>query len=294
MAGARTGGVALVLALLPTLAGAGADSSEQSSADLTIALERLDRVAQLYRDTALRFTCREMIEERLRGSSTSESFEFDYVYVYDDREGLKDYRLRLGPGPRREVRLQDLPIGQFLERAYSWAFLFRSAVRRHFRYEMGEPETVLGREALRIEFRPLPPYQHGVNDWAGTAWIDARTYQILRVEALPPEEFEVRRQFREQLVPVASTIRPREQRRYIFGQIITDFSVERNGMRFPGRVEIVRSAWTPLSGRPQNRARETPILHVEQSYSDYRFFAVHSEAEIHGLVFEGRAPPPSP
>jgi hypothetical protein len=61
---------------------------EDRKQELDLLLSRLDRVAELFLDTALRFTCEETISwTRERGSSGRQ--QFGYVYTYKDRGGSR-------------------------------------------------------------------------------------------------------------------------------------------------------------------------------------------------------------
>ena len=81
------------LVLVVALSAASSDILCQETAEQDAILERLARVALLYRSEALSFSCNEKItwtsREFGRGSEG-----FKYVLVHDEQNGFKDYRRR--------------------------------------------------------------------------------------------------------------------------------------------------------------------------------------------------------
>jgi hypothetical protein len=65
---------------------------------------------------------------------------------------------------------------------------------------------------------------------------------------------------------------------------MTEFSIVKNGMRFPGRVTIDRSISTVLGGVRERSTRDHEVLHVVQEYSDYEFYSVRTTGEIERFV----------
>jgi hypothetical protein len=225
----------------------GRSTASEPGIDLEALLDRLGRVAELYRDGALHFTCDESIQ--FSSASTTSLHRFRYVYRYSESQGaLVDHRepvsaprgssLASGASPA----LEGLGLPAVLLRPYSWIFLFTPELRKRHRFEIEGTERILRRPAVRLSFRALPPYERGVTEWVGTAWVDRETAQLLRVEAY-------------RVTDGGSRVE-----RYT-----TDFDLSRNGMRFPGQVRI----WNEL-GR----------FAVVQTYKRYRFYNVRTEAEI--------------
>src|SRR5678816_1572077 len=89
----------------------------------------------------------------------------------------------------REVHPEDYRVPAFLESAYLWAFTFRADRQPLFQFERLGDESVDGRAAVVIQFVPRAPIRKKLNDWAGYAWIDRETSQILKVEAYSPEDW---------------------------------------------------------------------------------------------------------
>ena len=248
-------------------------------------LTRLARVAELYRDTALNFACLETIEYR---GQSSGRMQFSYIFIHDDDKKFRDYRTwRTGTtasAKGEEVDPANYHVPQFLQSAYLWAFVFRKDRQPHHSYfNLGTGEA-LGRPAVKIGFQPKGTIVKGRNNWAGVAWIDAETSQILKFEAWSPEHWNNKVKMEADIEAAPSKGLLWESEPYEIETIVTEFSVVQNGMRFPGRVTIDRVVSTVLGGAREWRTRDRDALHVTQEYSRYEFFSVRTEAEIRQIV----------
>ena len=255
-------------------------------------LLRLSRVAALYQDSALDFACKEAIAYK---GVRSGSIRFSYLFTHGPDGRLHDYRTwpsGTTPAARgEEVDPRDYHVPRYLESAYLWAFVFRwDRQPLHAFYDLGDGE-VLGRPAVKIGFQPKGPIETGLNDWIGVAWIDRETSQILEVEAWPPESWNQRAERTSDLESSSSRKKGWKSREYQIESIVTEFSVEKNGMRFPGKVTIVHTVSTVVAGDAEFPIHERETLRVTQEYSDYEFFAVRSKEEI-GRIVSGDEPPP--
>lgn len=272
---------------------------------LSVLLQRLGRVAGLYRDNALRFTCDETIT--YRGTGGKRTYRLEYIYVYTEDDGLADYRVfRRRAAGRRAAKdkrkrgassettvspadLDDLDLPNYLLRAYSWAFIFEASRRERYEYELEGQEKIAGNRAVRIRFEPLPPFVEGVNEWFGTAWVDLQTYQLLRVEAMLLLDYRKQKRM-ERLLREASpnvSYTTDEIRR-----VVTDFGLLENEMRFPSEVTFSASGYVVSGRKRDSRLREVPLYQVRQTYDNYRFFGVRTREEVDGIVFADEAPVP--
>jgi hypothetical protein len=234
-------------------------------------------VARLYRDSALSFLCREEITTR---SIRKKDYTFQYVYVFDDRKGFMDHRTRPSDRKGREVDPGKYAIPQFLRQAYSWAFYFDASATGQHRFELGGNEEVLDRPAVRLRFAPADEAAIGSQSWFGTAWIDRETCQILKVEAQKPEHHARQMEFEAEVPHAVAYHESNSRRIFLIERVTTKFTVVKNGMRFPGRVETdLKRFVIPGDGRTQP-LRTEPIYNVEQVCSDYRFFSVRTAEEI--------------
>jgi hypothetical protein len=275
--------VVLSMGVLP----AGAGATPVAEADQQILdryLRNLAAVSRLYQDIALSFSCEEKIHYHTNyGRKTYRSF---YVYRYDEAEGLSDFRMRYRFNPRKTfkpkdvVDLGDFPLPVSLSRAYSWIFIFGSGAREHYRYELSGRGEVLGRPAVQIRFEGIPPYVQTVNDWIGTAWVDAESFQLLRVEAYRPGEYREKLSLdraREELQRAEEKLAPKS---YSVEVVTTEFEVEKNGMRFPSEVRIERRSYLVPGDARLGKRRYL----VRQKYINYSFFNVRTETEIEAMV----------
>ena len=250
-------------------------------------MERMRRVAGLYRDAALDFTCDEKI--RYTAIDESEQLRFRYIYRYSDESGkLEDYRVPWG-GDRKQPPPADhnygLPV--FFARAYAWVFLFNDEHSALHRFAVEEADEALGRPAIRLAFEALPPFLSGRNEWIGTMWIDRESFQLLRVEAhLALEMPQVQRLERARAEGLEADKAKRTT--LTFSHVTTEFDVVRNGMRFPGRVTVTRTDYR-LTARKRGGAAVNPqeLYRIVQTYSGYRFFKVRTAEQIRGIVDGG-------
>jgi hypothetical protein len=265
-------------ALVCCLCLAGAPFLADDSPDLPTVLEHLDRAAGLYRDHALQFTCDETITYKT--DEAIKTHEFTYLYLYDD-DRLMDSRAPRGadveasPKKRKRAQLEKYGLPTYVLRAYSWLFLFERAKQPLHHYEVLGPGEALERPALRVRFEAAPPYQSGVNEWCGTAWIDRETWQPLRVEAMQADECRTKEQLEQQM---KSGTAPDDG--WMLNWILTEFGIVKNGMRFPSRVVAKRSIYRAETIGNMPTLRERPVFEITQSYDNYRFFGVRTEEEI--------------
>lgn len=264
-----------VLLLVATALSLAARAAEADGLDRT--LTRLARVAELYRDNALGFACQETIA--YSGSKTGR-IQFAYLFIRDGSGRLRDFRTwKTGTTAKergQEVDPRDYGVPRFLESAYLWAFIFRADRQPLYRFDVLREEAALGRSAVVIEFLPREPIRKGLNDWAGYAWVDRETTQILEVEAYTPADWN------------------RKMRRDAdIERIVTTFGFEKNGMRFPSHVEITTTRFAVVSGSVHDELRESTVRKVTQDYSHFEFFSVRTRDEILRFVNgEGPLPPP--
>jgi len=272
--------VLLLVAAAVSIAAHGADAGGK---DRT--LERLARVAELYRDNALGFACQETIAY---SGSESGRIQFAYLFIRDEGGRLRDFRTwRTGTTAKergQEVHPADYHVPVFLESAYLWAFVFRSDRQPLFRFTRLGDDGALERAAVKLGFEPREPIRKGLNDWAGVAWIDRDTTQILRVEAYTPTDWK-RKMRRDAGVAM-------ERQPYDIERFVTEFGFEKNGMRFPSHVEITTIRSRVVPGAIPEVLRESTLRRVTQDYSRFRFFSVRSREEITHFV-NGEGPLPA-
>lgn len=277
---------AWVVALVAGLAG-GAVAAEPDDLDRTLA--RLSRVAELYRDAALGFACQETIV--YKGAKTGR-IQFAYLFVRDDDGRLRDFRTwTTGTTAARrgqEVNPLDYHVPRFLESAYLWAFVFRQDRQPLHRFTLLGAGEALGRPAWRIKFVPVPPVRAGVNDWAGFAWIDRESSQVLRFETYSVEDWNAKARLDADVESAPRRDPHEDSEVYGIERIVTDFGYQKNGMRFPSHVEIAATRSTVAFGAKDDPRRERVVQTVTQDYTKFEFFSIRTSEEISSFV-DGRA-----
>ncbi len=316
----RRHAVALLFAAMMMLLPAVARSTTPRSAqlpELEALLDVMSRVAGLYRDSALSFTCVERITDtryRVQNRVARRTTHFfDYFYVFDEAPAsdvlpfddaaaadveaaptagtsagrLQDYRTARGKqndGAAPTIMLGDIGLPAYLERAYSWVFVFQPGLRDYFDFALEGRDEIHGRPAFVVRFDPRAPYQAGRNDWFGRAWIDADRYQLLRVDAVQSQEvLAVLRAVDAVPVPPLGG--------YLFTWARSDFEKDTNGMRFPSRAMLIGTGVSLVQPSDENYRTiaaemlrdgidHDRLFRVEHRYSDYRFFSVRTATEI--------------
>jgi hypothetical protein len=260
--------------------------------DLSLVLERLDRMSQLYEDRALSFTCNERITYR---GKTNRRYDFSYLYVLDDDGQPRDLRRTRGSGKDPTPDGPAINVPTYLLRPYSAVFIFQRAKRERLVFELVGSGNALGRPAIKIGFAALPPYVVGENAWFGTAWIDRDSFQLLRVEAYEPEHYE-RMQAFERARKEAALRRDVGPSVHQFRRFEVEFGVVEKGMRFPSRVTIEERRYQlPFDVDVDVERSGTRVWTVEQEYRRYRFYNTRAEQQIREFVIKGetdRTPDP--
>ena len=270
---------------------AGAMSAVAASPHGGDTLARLARIAELYHDTALGFACQETIEYH---GEESGRIRFAYIFTHEDGR-LRDFRTwKMGTTAAQrgvEVDPEDYHVPRYLASAYLWAFVFRADRQPlHSFFNLGNDEA-LSRPAVKIGFQPKGAVQKGLNDWVGVAWVDRKTSQILKVEAWTPENWNRRAERDADLAGARKRESRWESDWYDIESVVTEFSVIKNGMRFPGKVTITRTQSKVRGGKRDFPLVEHEVLRVTQEYSDYEFFSVRTAEQIdHFMAGEGPLP----
>jgi hypothetical protein len=195
--------------------------------------------AAAYDERALRFQCieRSRSARYRRGEAVREKGKSQRYLLVRDQEGLIYRELRGRPGSRGD--LSDRPRFDF-PAPYAWTQLFEPRMRSSFRFRVGEPETTPWRLARPIEFEASAPVLEGrrIIEWSGTAWLEVKTGNLLRIVARPnlqderlPAEFDRWiRAFNLIGFHLAPTPRGRE--------IEVLFDRQHEGFLYPSRVEL--------------------------------------------------------
>jgi len=244
-----------------------------AASELEQLLLRLDATATRYAQAARSFTCDETIQ--WEGRHRVGRQRFGYVVVLGQDGRFEDYRTRArgrrAAASAKRVEPSDFGVPAYLRSAYLWPFVFKRERWPRHRFTIVDHGEVLERAATQIRFEPIPPFEAGVNDWFGTAWIDDETALPLRVEAHRPEDEEQLERIRRHAEGEAVS-----DWVYVVEVVATNFTVEAYGLRFPGDAELRNDSYDFMRGlHGWDRATRT-ILRVTQRYSHHRFFDVEA------------------
>ena len=261
------------------------------SEDLETVLERLGRLADLFEDQALSYACDEKIKWNHYEYGVGVN-RFSYVYARSESGEIEDYRTWFKgsrkKGVPREVWPSEFKIPTYLRNANLWVFAFKESRRSRHTYRWLGEDTVLGRRALGIRFEPIPPYLEKINDWFGTAWIDAETSQLLRVVAHGVEDHAklvtLEAQLAGEVPPSVKVGAVEVATHHTIQRIITEFAVEKNGLRLPSKVQIELDRYRVVERRKSLSTKKYKLSRVEQTYTNYQFFNVRTTAEIRAIV----------
>jgi hypothetical protein len=181
-----------------------------------------------------------------------------------------------------------------------WTGLFYEVRQPYFRYEIAGRQVVLGRSTIRVTFEPAPGKQiiKDVNDWMGSAWVDAETFQVVKVvardaaqhadyrELLERYERKVRR-YEEALEQLEEgDPKPKQPRPFTIEMATYSswFGHVKNGMRFPTEVHTERRRYLVPDEEVDDPGAGHRIFLVVQTFDKYRFFSVRSEEQVTGIV----------
>ncbi|MCP4151174.1 MAG: hypothetical protein GY757_25750, partial [bacterium] len=218
------------------------------------------------------FFCDERIAEytglsvdRLSGQQR----DFHYVYNYQliqDKNGIKETRKLFGGRKSslqsKSVRNEKLVFGPIM--------LLHKEARTHYIYRFLSEETIKGEKVLVIDV--IPHMLHEKNRLFGKVWLRASDCSILKIQWNPKYVDSFNRILMQAAKlnadPAVTTF--------------TEYSVEKNGIRFPGKhifeEGYIKKPYTdPGLVRKKTRKNKIVRTKVEIAYKKYRFFIVGTE-----------------
>lgn len=257
----------------------------------------LEAKADGYGRRALSFSCLERVRtaQYSEGTAEKESWkDFDYLLI-KEAGTLEGFRaLRYKPGGKDPI--SDSSPYPFPE-PFLWSLVFEPRISSTLRFKVGTWRTTPWKLAIPIEWSSSAPVsgQQHVTEWSGTAEVEFRTGNLLRIVARPSLQEE---RLQAQLERFQTAFR-------LFGfslapapigsELTVDFDFEHEGYSFPTRVELTTYR---LLGFGQRAIVKREVV----EFLNYRFFGSQAEEHIPpltwhppGIPLSGPLPqPPAP
>jgi len=206
------------------------------------------------------FFCNEVIrEESARGHGhTRNSIIYEYQLVKEENK-ISERRIQLESNGIKDYR-EDVPLGtvkyQYEYLIYGPIAFFRKAAQDRFVYRITGEEMFKGKKAVVVEAIPLTE-----GPWkllCGKIWLNADDYAVLKIEWHP--KFLVKNFYQ-------SLESARRLNKDFFVEFYSEFGIERQGIRYPGKYRI-REFHISENGKRKRTAG------LDVDFKKYRFFSV--------------------
>jgi hypothetical protein len=245
----------------------------------------LEAKSAAYARRALKFSCRETVRQaQYRGGEAERESvrEFEYLLV-PSPDALEEFAaLRTKPGSKdTNGEKVDVPFPE----PYTWSLLFDPRIRSTLKFQVGRWHTTPWKLAIPIEWASSAPVldKQRVTEWTGTAEIEFRTGNLVRVVARPSLQDERLSAELDRFMTSLKFMGMSTGNPPLGLELTVDFDDEHDGFTYPSRVELV----TFQQVSPDTR--ETVSRKIVQ-YSNYRFFGAHVDERIPPLTWRPPAP----
>ncbi len=233
-------------------------------------LARLAKVAERYRDYALRFTCIETVRQADYDAESEASKESMRRYAYllereQDGETLREYRQKVkDDGTPRGGEVKD---EEPFPPAYAWVQMFNRFNQGFFAYrDLGE--HVEGYDWVReIEFRGALPFTDGkdIRQWEGTVLVDAVTLTPVEIRAKPTGQDARVKAIYSHWSQAFNLIGFHLAPKPLMYQALVQFGLRRDGLSFP--TELRYDTRVAISTK-----QSVPKEASSRRYDGYQFF----------------------
>lgn len=253
-----------------------ADAMRAEQAELEKLLAALALRAETYEASQLRFVCEEtLIRSSFKTGSGRLSDQdvgrFDYLLGRTSSGEIVERRRPLEK--KGSSRWKDLKLSH--PQPYRWTLLFSRHNQQLFNYRLAGQEVVHFRLVTVIEFDAILPFTDGtdITQWSGTAYIDAESLDVLRVEAAPPgQQIRLEAATRDyhqafRLMGIPLRRRPRVHVHEV------DLTYQKDGLRLPTLVMTQRYTATNIEERSLHKQ-------VMQIFTDYQLFQVETDEKL--------------
>jgi len=240
-------------------------------------LEKLARVADLYRDYALRLTSIETVRVATYGASGEAEKETSrrYAYLlYREAGGSSLRELRHKVRPDGTITNEEVRDEEPFPPAYAWVELFGRSHQPFFAYR-DRGERFEGYDWVReIEFRGALPFTDGkdIREWEGTVLVDGFTGVPIELRAEPSGQAERLRLLFDRWSRSFRLLGARLGPRPLGYRCRILFLERRDGLRFPTelRYDVFRAV---------SAVETVPTRASIRRYDQYRFFRVEEKEE---------------
>jgi hypothetical protein len=244
-------------------------------------LKATGEYCEIVKRLALNFICKERVDDRenffMRGPGSTRnspdeiriskvnrrSFTYDFQIIKKGDDVQERRTLLEENGKKRHRENADPPTLKFSARNLVFGpvgFLSRYW-QEHFHYEIVGRELADGKSAIIIRAVPFSEAQENNNH--GLIWVEAATYQILRIEFEPKDV-----QGSDVAFEAGNTAIDAKYIRHLSWTV--DYGVEKSGVRFPSRQNICEYYKSDTGFKITKRE----ILY---EYTDYKYFTVEVE-----------------
>ena len=254
--------------------------------------EQLARVLEAkssgYARRALGFSVKESVREARYSNeeATREKVEvYDYLLVREGAgpEGFRAFRTR--PGETKEERIE-LPFPE----AMLWTQVFQPGIRSTLRFQVGDWHTTPYKLAIPVSWVTSAPVlgQRRITEWTGTAEVEYRTGNLVRIVARPSLQDERLKTELARYLTAFRFIGISFAPPPIGIELTVEFDFEHEGFTYPTRAELLTFQ---LVHEDQRRTVSRQVI----TYGEYRFFGTQVKDEIPPLTWNApdRLPVPA-
>jgi hypothetical protein len=190
-------------------------------------------------------------------------FIFDYQFVRQAGEVKESRKLlkKNGKDAKRDEPLPRTAVFQYADILMAPVQILDEKFRDFYRYRLVREDALEGVKCWVVEVAPSLPLVESY--LGGTVWLRQDDYSILKIE-WDPETYSGYEKIRARAKSLEAEPRVVS---------LTEFGVEKNGIRFPSR-DFTQEAYLLKDGRLFVRS-ETEVV-----YKDYRFFTVETSTEL--------------
>ena len=238
-------------------------------------MNKLADYCQIFADASLMYICNEDIKETIytpprfenysfRGQTQRNNYTYDYQLIYKDGSFQEKRALLEENG--KKLNEQDAPL-KVKRSPYELLIsgpvgLFSSYWQQYYDYTILKSAKLKGEKALVIDVAPKPGYEHQY--LYGKAWVSASSFNVLKIE------------YSQQALENIEKIRESSKKLGLVPDIVitTEFSYEKNGIRFPSDCLISECYKRTNAVRKYHKS----LLRI--SYSNYKFFTVETHIDF--------------